>query len=217
MKLNVSLTIVTTGCVALIMIAASSLQGSTEQVLHGRIAKAAIATVNLLQERSNHRRSATPASLAAANSSPETAVVVAVAEGSSPAGSIYPDEPLNVILDQRFSLNHSLTRIGQISEALNSFHQLTLKHQRLAPSPVVANTGNAEPEVQTLGFQNWVGTVEGTLVQQHYQIAKLEYELAQKQYQDREISQVQLAKKAMTYQQANQEYQDFLNSFRIAD
>ncbi|MCU0515749.1 MAG: hypothetical protein MUC60_02580 [Oscillatoria sp. Prado101] len=130
---------------------------------------------------------------------------------------VSPDEPLSDTLNQRFSLQNSLSRIQQIKAALESFRRLTATAKAKLGEPALRNAGNTDPETQTLGFTNWVGSVEGTVRQQNYQIKKLEFELAQKQFQDREITQAALDQKAAAYRQAEKDFQAFLKTFRIAD
>ncbi|MBD2179885.1 hypothetical protein H6S82_06040 [Planktothrix sp. FACHB-1355] len=128
-----------------------------------------------------------------------------------------PDEPINVTLNERFSLANSLMRIKQIQGALTSFRTLTARSKPKLGQTAIATIGNTDPETQTLGFTNWVGAVEGTVRQQNYQIKKLEFELAKKQFEDKQISQTAFNQKRAAYQQAEREFQNFLNSFRIVD
>ncbi len=130
---------------------------------------------------------------------------------------ISPDEPVSDTLNQRFSLQNSLSRIQQIKGALDSFRRLTATAKAKLGESALRNAGNTDPETQNLGFTNWLGSVEGTLKQQNYQIKKLEFELAQKQYQDREITKAALDQKAAAYRQAEKDFQAFLKTFRIAD
>ncbi|MCL1466818.1 hypothetical protein [Argonema galeatum] len=130
---------------------------------------------------------------------------------------INPDEPIDITLNERFSLENSLTRIKQIQGALTSFRTLTEKSKTALGQRAIASVGNTDVETQTLGFTNWVGAVEGTTRQQNFQIKKLEFELAKKQFEDKQVSQAVLNQKRTAYQQAQREFQNFLNSFRIAD
>lgn len=130
---------------------------------------------------------------------------------------VNPDEPLDVTLNERFSFDNSLTRIKQIQAALTSFRTLTERSKAALGQRAIASVGNTDPDTQNLGFTNWVGSVEGTLRQQNYQIKKLEFELAKKQFEDKQISQTVLNQKRAAYQQAEREFSNFLNSFRIVD
>ena len=130
---------------------------------------------------------------------------------------VSPDEPLSDTLNQRFSLQNSLSRIQQIKGALESFRRLTATAKAKLGESALRNVGNTDQETQTLGFTNWVGSVEGTLRLQNYQIKKLEFELAQKQFKGGEIPKAALEQKAAAYRQAEKDFQAFLKSFRIAD
>ncbi|OLP19694.1 hypothetical protein BST81_03895 [Leptolyngbya sp. 'hensonii'] len=134
----------------------------------------------------------------------------------SPDGAlapVHPDEPTADTLNQRFTLENSLTRLQQINAALTSFRQLTEKTKTVE----VGAVGNTDWETQNLGFPNWTTSVEGTLRRQHLQIKQLERELARKQYADREISKAALEKKQAEYQQAERDFQNYWNSVKIAD
>ncbi|MEQ8972039.1 MAG: hypothetical protein RIE73_16790 [Coleofasciculus sp. C1-SOL-03] len=130
---------------------------------------------------------------------------------------VHPDEPVDYTLNERFSLSNSLERIQQIRNALSSFQELTEASQPILGDRQMAEIGHTDWETQHLGFHNWLGSVEGTLKKQAYQIAKLEFELAQEQYQDGEISQAILDQKEANYRRAQQDFQSFWNSFNITD
>jgi hypothetical protein len=133
------------------------------------------------------------------------------------ATSVSPDRPVNVTLDRRFTLENSLKASEQIETALNSFQQLTEKSQVALEKDSLAEISNTDSETQILGFQNWVGTVEGTLKQQDYQIQKLEFELAQQHYKDGKINKTELDQKAAKYQKSKREFLAFWHSSKIVD
>jgi len=130
---------------------------------------------------------------------------------------VSPDEPAEDTLNERFSVENSLERIAQIRDALSSFSNLTEKSKATLGESATAQVGNTDWETQNLGFPNWVGSVEGTIRKQDYQNKQLELELARKQYEDGEITKAVLDEKAASYQRAEQEFQDFWNSFNVAD
>ncbi|MFP5271809.1 hypothetical protein [Coleofasciculus sp.] len=140
-----------------------------------------------------------------------------VSQDSPSLSPIHPDEPVDDTLNERFSLSNSLERIQQIKNALSSFQQLTETSQPILGDRKIAEIGHTDWETQHLGFPNWVDSVEGTLKKQAYQIAKLEFELAQEQYQYGEISQAVLSHKEANYRRAEQDFQEFWNSLNIAD
>ncbi|MGB3642397.1 MAG: hypothetical protein WBA39_33165 [Rivularia sp. (in: cyanobacteria)] len=114
--------------------------------------------------------------------------------------TIYPDE--------RFYGNNSLER---------SFRALTEKSKPVLGSQAVSEVENTDWDTQTLGFNNWVGSLEGTLKKQDYQIKKLGYQLAQKQYEDKAIPQSLLNQKQAAYNKAQKDFQVFVESSLIAD
>ncbi len=120
-------------------------------------------------------------------------------------------------IEQRFSLEDSLNRLSQIDQALTSFRRLTEKNKAKLGEAATAEVGNTDWETQNLGFPNWVSSLEGTLKKQNYQIKQLEFELAKKQFEDRQISQTTLDRQAADLKKAEREFQDFLKTFKIAD
>ena len=167
-----------------------------------------------------------------ANSGPlwrSSGVAASVATGSGPAAqaevssdrslnrAAHSDEPVQETLDQRFSVENSRVRMQQIDAALTSFRQLTETSQKNLGQAEVAGVGNTDWETQNLGFHNWVGAVEGTILKQNARIAQLELELAQQQHADKKITKVELTQKAVNAQKAAQEFDQFWKSFSIAD
>ncbi|MBE9213295.1 hypothetical protein IQ247_11540 [Plectonema cf. radiosum LEGE 06105] len=134
-----------------------------------------------------------------------------------PLQKIHSDEPINDTLQQRFSFENSLARVSQIDKALNSFRVLTEKSKPVLESKILSEVANTDWDTQNLGFTNWVGSVEGTLRKQDYQIKKLEYQLAQKQYEDKAISQNILNQKQAAHNKAKKDFQAFIKSFSVAD
>ncbi|MBW4487517.1 MAG: hypothetical protein KME12_06985 [Trichocoleus desertorum ATA4-8-CV12] len=144
--------------------------------------------------------------------------------GTEPAGTelpsdrtAHPDEPVKDTLDQRFSVENSLARMQQIESALTSFRQLTAKSQKNLGQTEVTEVSNTDWETQNLGFHNWVSAVEGTLLKQNHQIAQLELELAQQQYAAGKITKAELAQKLAHEKKAAQEFEQFWESFSVAD
>jgi hypothetical protein len=134
-----------------------------------------------------------------------------------PDKRIHPDEPIEVTIAQRFAFPTSIERLKQIRQALNSFRQLTEKSQALLEKKVIANVGYTDSETQTIGFYNWVEAVAGTLWSQNYQLKKLELALAEKQYQDGEISKSEVEAKLTAYQNATSEFEQFWKSSTVLD
>ncbi|MBW4648569.1 MAG: hypothetical protein KME06_07690 [Kastovskya adunca ATA6-11-RM4] len=131
--------------------------------------------------------------------------------------SVHPDEPAEYTFDQRFALDNSLNNLKQVEGALSNFQSLTEKSKTALGEQAIASIENTDWESQNLGFPNWVGSVEGTLRKQDYQLKKLEWELAKKQFEDGEITQAVLDAKAANSQKAEQEFQAFWESFGVVD
>ena len=130
---------------------------------------------------------------------------------------ISPDEPVNYTFNQRFSRKNALDRTTQISNALSSFQQLTLKAQLVLGDAAIQEVDNTSQEIQSIAFPNWVGAVEGTIRKQDYQIKKLEFELAQKKYEDGEIDRATLDAKSEHYRLTIQDFQTFWESLTVID
>ena len=54
-----------------------------------------------------------------------------------------------------------------------SFKKLTEKSRDNLSEEVLSEIGNTARDIQSLGFYNWVGAVEGTLRKQNYLIKNL--------------------------------------------
>ncbi len=130
---------------------------------------------------------------------------------------IHPDEPAEYTFSERLSRTNALDSASKIGNALSSFRKLTAKAQTVLEPENLNEVGNTDWEIQNLGFPNWVNTVEGTIEKQNYQLKKLEWELAQKQYEAGEINRSVLDSKAESYETAKQNFQQFWQSLKITD
>lgn len=87
---------------------------------------------------------------------------------------------------RQFTTKYALKWLEQVAQGLYAFVELTetVKAERniaLAdPIPGVPSTGW---ERQNLGFSNMIITIEGTLIRNAYDIARLEYELARARHE----------------------------------
>ena len=126
-------------------------------------------------------------------------------------------EPLSVTLNQRFAYSNALERLDQISDALQSFQSLTTASQSQLDEASLTRIRHTDWETQTLGFANWIGSVEGTLRYQDLQIRQLEWQLAQAQVESGELDANAANQKYLDYQQALADFQVFLETFAIAD
>ena len=120
-------------------------------------------------------------------------------------------------IEEAFSLEQSLYRLGQVREGLDSFKKLTELSKAKLPKDILEQAGNTGWEIQALGFYNWANTIEGTLVIQNYQIKKLEFALAAEKYEKGEVTKEDAEQTRKTYENARKELQEFLDSYSIAD
>ncbi|MBP2664475.1 MAG: hypothetical protein H6Q71_2423 [Firmicutes bacterium] len=126
-------------------------------------------------------------------------------------------QPVDKLENDRFSLADALTGVQYINEWLKSFHELTkLTADRISPEEK-QQVGNLGIDMQTIGFYNWVKSVEGTLCKQEYEIRKLEYELALERNASGKVSQAEVDEKEISYQKARITMQNFITKFHIAD
>ncbi|NJP08698.1 MAG: hypothetical protein HC866_03810 [Leptolyngbyaceae cyanobacterium RU_5_1] len=190
------------GFTTLGLIAAGSLRGVSQQMWNPQVARAAKVTVNLLKGRSMN-----PILLArSTRPSAKIAQPISVRFTNS-------NELIRYTLNRRDLLSYSSTQLGQLS-------QLSIGPRKL-PDDTVTEQAIFEPhdfsDLQDSTFQNWDGSVEGTLKKQNYQIRKLEFELAREQFNDGKISKSTFNQKSRQYQVASQEFKAFLDSSRMAD
>jgi hypothetical protein len=127
------------------------------------------------------------------------------------------DEPVEDTLQRRFSRENALQRMEQIESALASFQRLTETVKAAAPDTKLDKIGNLDWETQNLGFGNWSGAVKGTLLKQQYMIAQLQYELSRERWRRNKTSKAEMTQTRQEYEQAKQAFQEFWNSFSIAD
>ncbi|MEW5922311.1 MAG: hypothetical protein AB1796_15495 [Bacillota bacterium] len=123
----------------------------------------------------------------------------------------------NQSLDEIFTLTDSLFRVQQVKDALESFKELTEKSKGKLTQRELEEIGNTSWEMQYLGFHNWMNSLEGTLRKQDYLIKKLELELARKQYEVGEIAEDELKQKETLFLLSKNEFQLFIDAYRIAD
>ena len=136
---------------------------------------------------------------------------------------IVPEDTFNAdnlqgsTVEEAFSLDQSLYRVGQVREGLSSFRKLTEQGKTKFKKDILDQIGNTGWEVQTLGFHNWPNTIEGTLRLQDYQIKKLEFALAVERYEKGKIAKDAVEQAQKTYNDAKSDMQEFLDSYSIAD
>lgn len=128
-----------------------------------------------------------------------------------------PDEPAGYTYNQRFSFEHSLKSLATIESSLDSFRKLTETAANKISKGKLAKIGNTGWEMQNLGFPNHVGSVKGTILKQEYLIKKLTYDLAQRKFKSGEINKKELLESEREYKKAEKQFQEFWDSFNIAD
>ncbi|GDY25295.1 hypothetical protein AHAT_11850 [Agarivorans sp. Toyoura001] len=108
----------------------------------------------------------------------------------------------------RFSLEESQASIEYVADALSSFRKLTEK----SPKELTEQVDNTGWDIQNLGFINWVDTVTGTLLLQHYQIAELRYQALT---ESTSMEEKKKAEQAMVT--AKEQYQEFTSKLQVMD
>lgn len=192
----------TVGLTTLVLVAAGSLSKASQQMWNPEVAHAARVTASLLKghairpiflHRGNHLGSRTVAPL----SLPLTHTELA-----------------SYTLNQSFSSERPHTLPGTTSP---SWSRDRTSQSTQSSKISVATTHITPWDAEPSNFQNWVGSVDGTVKQQTYQIKQLELQLAQEQYKAGKIAQSDLNEKAVNYQRAAQDFKLFLNSDKMAD
>jgi len=131
--------------------------------------------------------------------------------------SVHPDESADYTYNERLSSKRSLESLATIKSALDSFKKLTETASNKISKETLAKIGNTSWEMQNLGFVNHVEAIKGTILKQEYLIKKLTYELAQIKSKTGEINQRDLLEIKREYEKAEKQFQDFWNTFGIAD
>jgi hypothetical protein len=130
---------------------------------------------------------------------------------------VHPDEPANYTFDERFSTKRSLESLAVIKSALDSFRKLTEAAADKIPKERLAEIGNTGWDMQNMGFVNHVEAIKGTILKQDYLMKKLRYELAQRKSKSGAIDQRDLLETKDEYEKAEKQFQEFWNTFGIAD
>jgi hypothetical protein len=130
---------------------------------------------------------------------------------------VNPDEPVDYTLNERLSFENSLIRLKQVDSALDSFRKLTDASKNTMSKEELNATGNTGWEIQNLGFENWTNAIEGTLYKQEYLIKKINYDFALKKFTLKEIDEKELLNAENELKQAEKNFQDWWDSFSIAD
>jgi hypothetical protein len=127
-----------------------------------------------------------------------------------------PTAPAKGTLKHQLSLDKSIDRVKQIDQTLSHL-RLSLKNQAASGARSIAGDNSGNLAKQTLTMRQRLGSITGTLKKQDYEIKKLSFDLAQKQFQDGEISKTYLDQQHASYQKSARDLKTFLNSSKIAD
>ena len=127
-----------------------------------------------------------------------------------------PTAPAKGTLKHQLSLDKSIDRVKQINQTLSQLRP-SLKNQAASGARSIAGDNSGNLAKQTLTMRQRLGSITGTLKKQDYEIKKLSFDLAQKQFQDGEISKTHLDQQHASYQKSARDLKTFLNSSRIAD
>lgn len=188
------------GVSALALMSASQICSATAQLWNPNVAQAAKLTAHLLKDKSIHPY------LFARNS---TARQIKAQPLSDKLG--HADDILNYTLTQRLSLDYPVVQPTP-SPAWLTAHQTTTRANEASEQLL----HDLALEIQSTDFQNWHGSLNTTLIQQKYQLKKLEFELAQTQYKQGVINQATFEQKGANYRLAAQEFKQVLTSSKMA-
>jgi hypothetical protein len=126
-------------------------------------------------------------------------------------------DPDYYIVDDYFSARYALTMTDSTKNIFASFRNLTEKSKSFLTQEELGTIDNTSWEMQYIGFSNIPQIIKGALIRDNYALKKVEFELAIKQYQDKEITYEELTNINSDYIQAREDFQNFLNEFAIAD
>lgn len=151
------------------------------------------------------------------------ATAIVVAQGppppDHPAGlrAVSPGEALEVTLHQRLGLDRALESVAQVRGALGSFVLLTDAVRRTMPRRKLKEIGYTDPEMQTIGFHNLPGHLEGTLRLQDWTIKELRWELTTERQKRGAASATEVAEARKALAESEVAFRTFWEGFGIAD
>ena len=131
--------------------------------------------------------------------------------------SLHPDEPAEYTFNTRFSIENALEVVDKLGPMLVSFRKLTEATRGKLTAKQLKAIGNTEADTQSLGFTNAPRAIKGTLLKQDYLIKKLRFELAVQQSKTDPLAVEKATAAEKEYLEAEKTFQNFWNSFKIAD
>lgn len=129
----------------------------------------------------------------------------------------HPDEPVEHTYDERFSEESALNALAEVVAALRSFRALTEAAQDALPEETISGVGYTGWEIQNLGFENWPSSIQGAILKQSFMIKKLTYELVKERVAAGKLTPDHLDEAKISMRHAESAFQEFYNSFGIAD
>lgn len=118
---------------------------------------------------------------------------------------------------QKFTVAEAMQGLQDITSWLNSFRALTQRTGEYLSDQEKIQIGNLGWDMQNIGFNNKVKSLEGTLRVQKWEIRKLEYELAMERNLAGKIPQEALTQAAGQLREAQKDWKDFLDNYHAAD
>lgn len=163
-----------------------------------------------------HRISLAVAALAVASAG---AAQPAAPTADLPAGleRAHPDEEVSYTLTHRFSLAEALAAVANVRGALAGFEELTQAAREALPAATVKAVPYTDPEMQTIGFRNLPGSIEGALRLQAWQLAKVRHDLAVERRRHGEASAGDVEKAGAELAEADAAFREFWSGFGVAD
>jgi hypothetical protein len=121
------------------------------------------------------------------------------------------------LTDEEFSLGGGVFSLNIIRESLGSFQKLTAEVAGKIPPEKLKEIGHTDWEMQTLGFSNHPGIVEGALLKQDLLIKQLQWELVQLKVKAGTAGEKDLLEAQNALDVARQAFEKFKSAFRLKD
>ncbi len=120
-------------------------------------------------------------------------------------------------LYQGLTADNALVDTGRVYAALSSFMKLTELSRKTMSKDQLRKIGNTDWEIQNIGFDNWIGGIDATILKQEYLIKQLKYELAQERYRSGGIKKEALEKARKELEAGEKKFQKFWDKYNIVD
>ena len=130
---------------------------------------------------------------------------------------IHPDEPTQSTLTERFALDSAVSDVAKVRTYLESFRTLTSASRRCLGAAGLRQIGNTAADLQSIGFKNVPSSIEGALLRQNAEIAKLQLDLATSKQAHGEASASDVKQRESNYRRALEQFKRFWDSHPITD